>query len=93
MQTPYTLKVELDPTTSNNLAVTLYAADNKGNETGLMNCNKIAEYIEESLIAEDSSDPLVLTQHEAKWLIFSILKDWDSWNNFLVQDLEGQDLI
>lgn len=92
MQKQYTLQVELDEAANEQVAVTLYAANKQGFLTGLMNCNKMSEYIEEKLIAEESTDPLVMSKQEAKWLIFSVLEDWESWSAFIKQDLEGQDL-
>jgi hypothetical protein len=87
----YTLQVDLEPTATGNVAVTLYAANRSGFMTGLMNANKLSAYVDETLLAEDSTDPLVVTKHEAKWLIFSILEDWDSWNDFIKEDMEDQD--
>lgn len=86
MTSNYTLQVELEPTTTGDVSLTLYAANRSGFMTGLMNCNKLSAYIDESLLAEDSADPLVVTKHEAKWLIFSILQDWDSWEKFIQED-------
>lgn len=88
----YSLLVELEPaTTAGDIAVTLYAANRNGFRTGLMNCNKLSAYVEEGMLAEDSTDPLVVTKHEAKWLIFSILEDWDSWDHFIKEDMKDQD--
>jgi hypothetical protein len=92
MPTKYTLHVELDRLDQQRIAITLYAQKGKGQLTGLMNTNKIGEYIEENLIQENSSDPIILTEYEAKWLVFKVLKDWDSWLNFLNYDMAGQDI-
>jgi hypothetical protein len=88
----YTLQAELEPTSTGNVALTLYAADKTGFLTGLMNCNKLSAYIDQTLLSEESSDPIVLTKKEAMWVVFAILEDWDSWDHFIKQDMEGQEL-
>ena len=87
----YILNVELEQLAKNKVAVVLYA-DRGDLRTGLMNTNYLSTYVEEGLIAEDSTTPLVLHEQEAKWLIFSVLKDWEHWENFLNYDMVGSDL-
>lgn len=90
--TKYTLQAELDRITKDKIAVVLYAEDDTGHRTGLMNTNKLSNYVDDDLLAEDSTDPLFVTEHEAKWLIFTVLKDWEEWQTFLEYDMEGQDI-
>lgn len=90
--TKYTLQAELDRITKDKIAVVLYAEDDAGRRTGLMNTNKLSNYVDDDLLAEDSTDPLFVTEQEAKWLIFTVLKDWEEWQTFLEYDMEGQDI-
>jgi hypothetical protein len=90
--TKYTLQVELDRLPFQKVAITLYAALPNGRRTGLMNCNKLGSYVAPTLLSEESSDPLITSEPEASWLIFSVLKDWQSWESFLELDMQGQDM-
>lgn len=90
--TTYRLEVELDQVTKDKVAVVLYAAEQDNGRTGLMNTNKLCDYVGEHNLAMDSTDPLILKQEEAGSLIFAVLRDWNDWQTFLTYDMAGQDI-
>jgi hypothetical protein len=90
--TTYRLEVELDQVTKDMVAVVLYAAEDNRRRTGLMNTNRLGQYLGEEHTTTESTDPLILSKEEASELIFAVLQDWADWQNFIAYDMLGQDM-